>query len=174
MEDKKLVIYKVWRSEYKLFIGLFIGIFLSIFLSKEFPSTVLSGEVIEIGGTKYFLSLPVFWLIPAGFYAFAALRIYNVRYCLTGKGIEMTIGILSLRQRSVKIRYEDIRSVETEQTIFERMLNIGTVEIGTSATGAIEVIFKGIEAPQEVQQIVQREKDRRLSLQKNARYVSSD
>ncbi len=174
METKELVIYKVWKSEYKLLIGVFLGIFLSIFLSNEFPQTIINGEIFEIDGTKFFLSLPILWLIPSGFFILALIHIFNVKYCLTGKGIEMTIGILSIRQRSVKIRYEDIRSVETEQSILERMLNIGTVEIGTSATGAIEVVFIGVEAPQEIQQMIQREKDRRVVLQKNNTYLSSD
>ena len=78
----------------------------------------------------------------------------------------MTVGILSARKRSVKIRYEDIRSVETMQTILERILNIGSVEVGTSATDAIEIVFECVDAPQEIQALVQKEKGRRLSLSK--------
>ena len=166
MKENEFVIYKTWKSEYKLVIGMLLGMFLSVFLSSKFPQTVVVGNLFNIGSESVNLYLPVFWLIPCGFFLYALIRIYNVKYCLTSKGLEMTVGILSARKRSVKIRYEDIRSVETMQTILERILNIGSVEVGTSATDAIEIVFEGVDAPQEIQALVQKEKGRRLSLSK--------
>lgn len=166
MKEKEFLIYKTWKSEYRIVAGILIGMFLSVFLSKEFPGSVITGELFSVGGEFVYLSLPIFWLVPVAFFMFGLMRIYNVRYCLTSKGLEMTVGILSIRKRSVKIRYEDIRSVETSQTILERLLNIGTVEVGTSATGAIEIVFEGVDSPQEIQALVQKEKGRRATLRK--------
>lgn len=166
MAEKRLVIYKSWRSEYIVFACLIVSLVLSVALSKIFPSTVITGELFKIGDETYYLSFPIFWIIPFGLFLMSILHIYDVRYYLTSKGIEMEIGILSLKKRSVKIRYEDVRSVETIQTLIDRIINIGNVEIGTSATGAIEVIFAGVASPVEIQQIVQREKDRRIAMQK--------
>lgn len=175
MAEKEFLIYKTWKSEYKLVIGMLLSMFLCVFLSNNFPKTVITGELFSLGSEDVFLSIPIFWIVPLGFYLLALIHIYNVKYCLTSKGIEMTTGILSTRKRSVKIRYEDIRSVETTQSIFERILNIGTVEIGTSATGAIEIMFVGVDSPQELQSLVQREKGRRISLKQDGKgYVSNE
>ena len=175
MKENALVIYKTWKSEYKLVICMIVGMFLSIFLSKEFPKSVIQGDLFSIGEEIVNLSLPIFWLIPLGFFLVAVIKIYNVRYALNAKGLEMTVGILSMKKRTVKIRYEDIRSIETQQTIIERMLNIGTVEIGTSSTGSIEIVFEGVDSPQELLTLVQKEKGRRIALKSNSQgYVSND
>ncbi len=172
MEQSGFVIYKTWKSEYRLFCALVASMFLCVFLSREFPKSVVSGELFTVGTETVYLSLPVFWIFPFIFYSLALIHIYNVKYRLTEKGLEMTTGIISTKKRSVKIRYEDIRSVETAQTILERILNIGTVEIGTSATGAIEVVYEGVDSPQEIQALIQKEKGRRLSLMKDAKIIN--
>ena len=175
MKENAFIIYKTWKSEYKLVISMFVGMFLSIFLSREFPKSVIQGDLFSLGDENVYLSLPIFWLLPFAFFLIAIIKIYNVRYSLTAKGLEMTVGILSTRKRSVKIRYEDIRSVETTQTILERVLNIGTVEVGTSSTGSIEISFEGVDSPQEIQSLIEKEKGRRISIKKSSQgYVSDD
>ena len=62
------------------------------------------------------------------------------------------------------MRFDDIRSAETDQTILERLLNVGDVEVGTAATSEIEIVFAGVAAPQEVQDMIQRERDRALEM----------
>ena len=164
MITKDIVIAKTWRSELSR-VGLFIVLsIVSIFLTKQFPGSVITGPLFSIGETQVILSLPLFWFLPA-YAAFSAIyRIYNVRYSVDGRGIEAKVGILGVYQRIIRVRFEDIRSVETEQTIMERAMNIGNVEIGTAATGDIEIIFDGIAAPSEVQDMIQNERDRRQKL----------
>lgn len=174
MNEKRFIIYKTWKSEYKLVILSFVSMFLSIFLSNQFPATVLTVKLFQIGKEMLILSIPIFWLPAAFFLLWALIRIYNVRYSMTAKGLETIVGILAITKRSVKIRYEDIRSVETEQTIIERILNIGTVEVGTSATGGIEIVFEGVDSPQELQILIQKEKGRRLALHQSSKGFTSN
>ena len=49
MKENEFVIYKTWKSEYKLVIGMLLGMFLSVFLSSKFPKTVVVGNLFNIG-----------------------------------------------------------------------------------------------------------------------------
>lgn len=161
MVKNELVIPKVWRSEIKMVALFFFFSFLCVIISRSWGWSVLSAPVFTIGGTTIMLTLPIFWFVPFITLMMAVVHIYNVRYSVNSRGVEAKIGILSLNQRVTTVRYEDIRSLETEQTLLDRMLDIGRVEISTAATGSIEIIFAGIAVPEEVQDMLQRERDSR-------------
>lgn len=112
------------------------------------------------------LSLPLFWLIPLGGFFDLVYRIYNVRFELTSRFIEARTGILSLNQNITRIRYEDVRGAEIDQTILGRMLDYGDVQVGTAASAEMEVIISAISAPRELQEMILRERDRRVELEK--------
>ena len=155
----RIVIPRTWRSEWlSLLIAVFLSI-VSIFLSKVLPWSVVKGDLITFFGYEYFLHLPLFWFIPAIAFSNAMYRVYNVRYSVHSRGVECEIGILALKRRVTRLWYEDIRAIQVSQTIIERFLGIGTLEVGTAATGLTEVMFKGIAAPEEVQEMLQRERD---------------
>ncbi|RMG44027.1 MAG: PH domain-containing protein [Candidatus Dadabacteria bacterium] len=163
-----IVIPRVWRAELSNVAMFVVFSILSIVLSRQYPWSVISGHLFTIGNSAFYLNLPLFWFLPLFPIGKAIYQIYNVKYIVDSRGVELRVGILSLRQRVVRVRYEDIRIVEKEQTISERILDIGTVEIGTAATGSIEIIFSGVAAPQEVQDMIQSERDRRQKLARQA------
>ncbi|MCB0354925.1 MAG: PH domain-containing protein [Bdellovibrionales bacterium] len=156
-----VVIAKTWRSEMKsVFMFLVLSI-VSVYLSRTFPWSVIRGPLFSLFGVTVYMRLPLFWFIPAVTLGSAIIRIYDVRYVVDARGVECKTGILGLHQRVTRIRYEDIRSVEFEQTLLERFLDIGSVEVGTAATGELEIAFRGIAAPSEVQEMLQNERDKR-------------
>ena len=59
MKENEFVIYKTWKSEYKLVIGMLLGMFLSVFLSSKFPQTVVVVNLFNIGSESVNLYLPV-------------------------------------------------------------------------------------------------------------------
>lgn len=164
MTEGQIVIAKVWRSELKLFTVFFLACILSVVLSKHFPGSVVSGELITIGSYRVMMALPLFWLIPLLTLGMALFRIYDVKYVLDGTGIETRIGILSTFQRVTRVHYEDIRSAETEQSITERMMDIGDIFIGTSAQAGIEIAMEGVAHPAEILDMINRERDRRQKI----------
>lgn len=133
-------------------------------LSHLFPQTVIVGPLITLLGAEIVLFLPLLWFIPAGILMAAIINIYDVRFIVDTRGIETRVGILGLNQRIVRVRYEDIRSVEVAQTLWDRVLDIGTVQVGTAATGGVEVEFSGVAAPHEIQKMIQSERDKRQRL----------
>jgi len=168
MIEDQTIIPKVWRSE-MFRLGFFaVSAIASVPLSRLFPASVLHGEILSIGETRVTLSLPLFWLLPAAALLSALYRIYNVRYAVDKTGIESIKGRLSFSQTTVRIRYEDIRSIETEQSIMERVFNVGTVAIGTAAGAGIEMELQGISSPVLVQRLIQGERDDHLREAQNS------
>lgn len=162
--DSRLVIPKVWRSELKSLIAFAIFSGVSLFLTQRYPQSVITGSLFNLGSMHVSLTLPLFSLLPLIPLMIGILHIYNVRYVIDSKGLEARVGILGLNQRITRVRYTDIRSAESDQTILERILNVGDVEVGTAATSEIEIIFQGVSAPQELQTVIQRERDRGLQV----------
>lgn len=173
MSSSVKVVPKVWRSEVMLVLLFFIFSPVAIILSSKFPLSVIHGELISLFGAKIFLDLPLLGLVPLGFVAVAAYRIYNVRYALDSRFIESRQGILSFRQSITRVRYEDVRSLESDQTLLGRLLDVGSVQIGTAASGQIEIVLSGIASPTEVQERIQRERDARQRLMKQDFGVTS-
>lgn len=155
---------KVWRSEIGGVVVFGLAVVLSAGLSKTFPGTIIVGEILPLGLSTVYLKLPLFWLIPLTCWIHLFFKMYNVRYSADTRGVEAVVGILSLNQRIIRVRYEDVRSIETDQTVVERMLDVGDVEIGTAGTAGVELTLAGVGAPKEVQDMIQAERDKRQRL----------
>jgi len=154
-------IMKTWRSEIVTVLIFIIMAVIAIVLSELFPWSIIEGELFKVGGTSYRMTLPLFWFMPLITIGSAIFRIYNVRYTITERGIEFEKGIIELRIKLIRVWFEDIRTVQKNQTILERILNIGSIHIGTAATGTLEITLKGLAAPDEVLEMIQRERDNR-------------
>ena len=161
MSSGVIIIRKVWRSEAIALLGFAVLGVATAVLSRRFPGLVVRGELFSVGGSTLRLALPVLWLVPAGWLAMIAFRIYNVRYVADTRGIEAYRGILSLSQQITRVRYEDVRSIESDQSLLERLLDVGTVQVGTAASTGVEMLLEGIAAPKSVQEFIQNERDRR-------------
>ncbi len=157
-------IFKVWRSEIPRLAVFAMLCVLAVVLSRELSGSVISGELLTLGDTRIDLHLPLFWLLPLGSLLELLYRIYNNRYSIDPTYVEARTGILSLNQQVVRIRYEDIRGVESDQGILGRLLDFGDVQVGTAASSEMEVVFHGIAAPKEVREMIERERDRRVLL----------
>lgn len=166
-DGKHVIIHKVWRSEIERVVILLLLCMAAVILSRYFPNTIIVGELITLGDTRYDLSLPLFALMPVIAFMDLIARVYDVRYILDSRGIESREGIVSFSQRISRIRFEDIRLVEFDQTLLERFLEVGDIQIGTAATGGVEIFMEGIEAPREVQAMIQAERDIRQQLEQS-------
>jgi uncharacterized membrane protein YdbT with pleckstrin-like domain len=162
--NSDIVIHRSWRSLLGRILLFLLLCTAAIYLSSYFPGSIITGSLFDWGSHTITLSLPLWWLLPFLSLTDMLVRIYDDRYVISHRGIEATIGILSLHQRKCFIRYEDVRSVETYQTLMARILNIGDVGISTAASGAVEVVLAGVGTPGEIKDMVNRERDRRQQL----------
>ena len=86
---------------------------------------------------------------------------YDSKYIIDERGVEAQMGLVSLNLRQPRLRYEDIRGVEPTQTIFERLLGIGSVLIGSAMTKDIEIAMRGVANPRAIQLLIGGERDKR-------------
>ena len=75
-------------------------------------------------------------------------------FTITNRRIKSKAGIISRSINEVFIK--DIRSVNLQQGIIERLFGLGTVNIGTAGTSGIEVSFKGISQAPEIKEKIQK------------------
>ena len=75
-------------------------------------------------------------------------------FTVTNKRIKSKAGIISRSIHEVFIK--DIRSVNLQQGILERLFGIGTVNIGSAGTASIEVSFKGISQAPDIKEKIQK------------------
>lgn len=154
--------FPTWRSQFinlLAFAGLCI---VGIIASRAIPSTVMAGSLFSLGDTRYFLHLPLLSLPAGAMLAKILIHIYDAKYIIDEHGVEAQIGLVSLNLRQPRLRWEDIRGVEPNQTIWERILGIGTVLVGSAMTQEVEVQMAGVANPRAIQLLIGGERDRKL------------
>jgi uncharacterized membrane protein YdbT with pleckstrin-like domain len=161
MIDGRIVIKRAWRSQIGRLLAFAVLMAIGLGVSRVWPGSIISGELFHMGNAAVILRLPIA-LLP-GFCAliFVIIPIFDAKLIMDKRGVEMESGILNFNYYLARVRYEDIRGVDLDQTVLERFLNIGSVSIGTAATEGIEIFMTGIASPRAVQELIQRERDAR-------------
>jgi uncharacterized membrane protein YdbT with pleckstrin-like domain len=86
--------------------------------------------------------------------AIAWLQRAATHYVVTDQRLRIRRGILSKRVQQTRI--ERVQNVNTDQSLLERMLRIGTVDFDTAGTEDSDFTFRGIADPDEVVAAVDR------------------
>lgn len=91
------------------------------------------------------------------FIIYAAIDQQRKRFTITNKKIKLEVGLIARNIQEVAIK--DIRSISFKQDIAARLLDFGTVNVASAATGAVEITFKGVRHPQKLKEIINELKD---------------
>ena len=156
--------YPTWRSQLFPLCGFLILSILAVKGSHYLQWTIIAGKLFSIGETTFYLYLPLLSLMPGFVLGKILIYIYDSKYIIDERGVEAQIGLVSLSLRQPRLRYEDIRGVEPNQTIWERILGIGSVLIGSAMTQDVEIVMEGVANPRAIQLLIGGERDRRLAL----------
>ena len=154
--------FPTWRSQLLNLVGFFVLCIFGVIVSNSVPATVMPGSLFSIGDTTYFLHFPILILLPGAVLGKILVNIYDAKYIIDEHGVEAQIGLVSLNLRQPRLRWEDIRGVEPNQTIWERLLGIGSVLIGSAMTQDVEIVMSGVANPRAIQLLIGGERDRRL------------
>jgi uncharacterized membrane protein YdbT with pleckstrin-like domain len=84
----------------------------------------------------------------------AIYRRLSWRYLIDEHNIESYHGVLARRVHS--IRAGDLRNVNVNQSVMQRLLGVGDVEFSSAAGGDVEVVFFGVADPMAVKALAQR------------------
>jgi hypothetical protein len=154
--------FPTWRSQCLNLLAFFALCLVGIVGSRAIPHTVMAGSLFSFGDTSYFLHLPLLCLPAGAMLVRILIHIYDAKYIIDEHGVEAQIGLVSLNLRQPRLRWEDIRGVEPNQTIWERILGIGTVLVGSAMTQEVEVVMSGVANPRAIQLLIGGERDKRL------------
>jgi uncharacterized membrane protein YdbT with pleckstrin-like domain len=88
-------------------------------------------------------------VLVAGF-----LRRFATVYTITTQRLRIKQGIIARHVQQTDI--SRVQNVNTNQSVFERMLQVGTVDFDTAGTGDSDFKFAGVEDPEEVVTAVDR------------------
>jgi len=162
-EPIRYYFYPTWRSQVSNLLLLLLLFIFSVVVSRYVPSLVVKGSLFSLFGKTYFLHLPILILIPGALLGKILINIYDAKYIIDDRGVEAQIGLVSMNLRQPRLRWEDIRGVEPNQTIWDRLLGIGSVLIGSAMTQDVEITMSGVANPRAVQLLIGGERDRRLA-----------
>lgn len=80
------------------------------------------------------------------------LRRLGTTYIVTNERLHIRRGLLSKRVQETRI--DRVQNVNTDQSIFQRLLQIGTVDFDTAGTDDSDFTFAGVAQPEQVVQAV--------------------
>ena len=96
-----------------------------------------------------------FWLLVFAMVLVAGfIRRFATVYTITSQRLRIKHGIIARHVQQTDI--ERVQNVNTNQSVIERMLQVGTVDFDTAGTGDSDFKFAGVEDPQEVVAAVDR------------------
>lgn len=162
-ELPKYYFFPTWRSQLMNIILFGFLCILAVVGSRYVPALVIAGSLFKIAGTTYYLYLPILALIPGIMLGKILVNIYDAKYIIDDAGVEAQVGLVSFNLRQPRLRWEDIRGVEPTQTIWERLLGIGNVYVGSAAAAEdVEIVMAGVANPRAIQLLIGEERARRL------------
>jgi uncharacterized membrane protein YdbT with pleckstrin-like domain len=143
-EREESVIYSghpCWRSMLDFHIG---GLLLA----------AAGGAIARLATKNWGLAIAVFAGILALSLLVGAIRRYSTHYTVSDRRLHIRRGILSRTEQHTTI--DRVQNVETHQSLWERVLRIGTVDFDTAATDDSQFAFVGVESPKQVVAAVDR------------------
>ena len=127
---------------------------------KNQPLGFLLNTVLLIAG---FATIPFggpFTMIASGvaliIFAQWWLKSISTTLIVTNEGTTVERGILS--KSTNELWHSDVRNVQIQQTFFQRIMNVGTVNVSSGGQADIEIIVKGIPDPHQVHKIIEDER----------------
>ena len=86
----------------------------------------------------------------------AALKRHSMKVFVDEQQVEISEGILSVVRNSIYCA--DVRTTVTRQNLLQRIVNIGTVEVGSAGTGRVEIVARGVPNPRQLEHVIEEQK----------------
>jgi uncharacterized membrane protein YdbT with pleckstrin-like domain len=117
-------------------------------------AALAGGAIARLASSNWGIAVAAFAAILALSIVIGLIRRVSTRYEITDRRLHIRRGILSRTEQHTTI--DRVQNVETRQTLFERVLRIGTVNFDTAATDDSDFAFVGIAVPKQVVAAVDR------------------
>ncbi len=81
-------------------------------------------------------------------------RRYSWAYTIDGESIESREGLIARKVKSIRV--QDLRNINVNQSLLQRIMGVGDVEFSSAGGSGIEVTFRGVDDPLKVKSLAQR------------------
>ncbi len=111
--------------------------------------TRLTGKSVDVAIVAVVVLVAFIGVLLAGL-----LMRLRTTYTITNRRLTINIGILSREEHETRL--ERVQNVNTNQTVLERILRVGTVDFDTAAEAGFDFKFRGVASPREIVRTVDR------------------
>jgi uncharacterized membrane protein YdbT with pleckstrin-like domain len=81
-------------------------------------------------------------------------RRYSWAYTIGSETIESREGLIARKVKSIRV--QDLRNINVNQSLWQRLMGVGDVEFSSAGGSGIEVSFRGVSDPLRVKSLAQR------------------
>jgi uncharacterized membrane protein YdbT with pleckstrin-like domain len=135
-----------WRSTFALYAR---GVVVALILAAIAALATAAGS-----GVDWLLVVLVFLVAVALTVLIGFVRRLFTVYSITTQRLRIQRGIIARKVSQTRI--ERVQNVNTEQSVFERLLRVGSVDFDTAGTTDSDFRFDGVDDPEEVVAAVDR------------------
>lgn len=133
------------RSSYKCMLAI-----VALFVVALLLSFVTSIETEH----KYLLGVWILWIvISTALLLYMKAKTIGVHLYVKPEEVEYVKGIF--QQKSIEISYRDFRMIEVNQTLMQRLLNVGDLSIASSGTSGKEIVAPNMPSPRDIRDEIQ-------------------
>jgi uncharacterized membrane protein YdbT with pleckstrin-like domain len=133
---------------------------LALFYAKGLIAALVAGVIAGVVTRIADHHVEVGWVVIAVVVVFLVLaavgqiRRLQTRYSITNQRLTIEIGLLSRDLHQTRL--ERIQNVNSRQSMFERLLRIGTVDFDTAGESEFDFSFRGVAEPRAIVTTVDR------------------
>ena len=98
--------------------------------------------------------------------AVVVYRRYSWAYTIDSETIESREGLIARKVKSIRV--QDLRNINVNQSLWQRIMGVGDVEFSSAGGSGIEVAFRGVDKPLEVKAMAQRMQGKSPGIGRNA------
>ncbi len=148
--NKRITLHPNVLSHVGLLSSFVLSFFIYIYSSINYPWTV---QNVAVFGSE--IPLPLMGIFPILILVVLVVKHFNYRYVISEDHVRTLSGIISLRMLDKRLDMQHIRGVEIERSIFDRLFNLGDLEIGSAMHGQDDLIMYGIYNPERFRKMIE-------------------
>jgi uncharacterized membrane protein YdbT with pleckstrin-like domain len=153
-DSEPIVFYRSHLAELPLIL-LCLALFIAgIYFSFLYPEYIEFIELFTIFGRTAYLPIPLFLLVPIILLAYTLHCLYDAKYILGPDYIRATYGLISFKKKDMRLEFIDIRGIEINRGIYGRLVNVGTLHIGTAMKEEEELFIEKVYNPSQYRDII--------------------
>jgi uncharacterized membrane protein YdbT with pleckstrin-like domain len=130
------------------------------FYFKGVIAAVVAGIIAGLATSSVSSGVQVGWVVAAVLIVYILVLIVGLvrrlrtTYTITSRRLTIRIGILSTDLHQTRL--ERVQNVNSKQSLFERMLHVGTVDFDTAGEAGYDFSFRGVAHPHAIVRTVDR------------------